>query len=208
MDGFREGFRFATVLRFSHTGHSAKKSLDALFCTPRFMPFWPNLHPPRVPFLKILLFGGHPKIIILRTDSTLVGAKNNTNPCINGASAPTFAFLEGSGNQCFLTLFSSRAKVAQEALEVSPGPKMDPQWVPIWEQNDVQNVVAQLPVRSLGADRAPKAFPNTQGLIFIALGVRFAGLGPLWVSVSLALDLDFVDTPDILPRTCQDLPGP
>ena len=78
----------------------------------------------------------------------------------------------------FFTLFSSRAKVAQEALEVSPGPKMDPQWVPIWEQNDVQNVVAQLPVRNLGADRAPKAFPNTQGLIFLALGVRFAGPGP------------------------------
>ena len=78
----------------------------------------------------------------------------------------------------FFTLFSSRAKVAQEALEVSPGPKMDPQWVPIWEQNDVQNVVAQLPVRSLGADRAPMGFQTTPGLIFIALGVRFAGLGP------------------------------
>jgi len=208
MDGFREGFRFATVVRFSHGGHCAKKSLDALFCTPRFMPFWPNLLPPRVPFWKFLVFGGHPKIIILRTDSTLVGAENSTNPCINGASAPTFAFLEGSGNQCFFTLFSSRAKVAQEALEVSPGPKMDPHWVPIWEQNAVQNVVAQLPVGSPGADRAPKAFRHTQGLIFIALGVRSAGLGPLWVSVSLALDLDFVDIPDILPRTCQDRPRP
>ena len=193
MDGFREGFRFASAVRFSLAGQCAKKSLDALFCTPRFMHFWPNLHPPRVPVLKISLFGGHPKIIILRTDSTLVLAENSTNPCINGASAPTFAFLEGSGNQCFFTLFSSRAKVAQEALEVKHGPKVDPQWVPIWEQNDVQNVVAQLPVRSLGADWAPKAFPNTQGLIFIALGVRSAGLGPLWVSVSLALDLDFVD---------------
>ena len=108
---------------------------------------------------------------------------------------------------CF-TLFSSRAKVAQEAVKVSPGSKMDPHWVPIWEQNDVQKIVAQLPVRSHGADRAPKAFQNTQALIFIALGVRFAGLGPLWVSVSLALDLDFVDIPDILPRTCQDLPRP
>ena len=208
MDGFREGFRFATVVRFSLRGQCANKSVDALFCTPRFMPFWPHLLPPRVPFWKFLLFGGHPKIIILRTDSTLVGAENSTNPCINGASAPTFAFLEGSGNQCFFTLFSSRAKVAQEALEVSPGPKMDPQWVPIWEQNDVQNVVAQLPVGSPGADRAPKAFRHTQGLILIPLGVRFAGLGPLWVSVSLALDLDFVDIPDILPRTCQDLPRP
>jgi hypothetical protein len=97
---------------------------------PRFMPFWPHLLPPRVPFWKFLLFGGHPKIIILRTDSTLVDAENSTNPCINGASAPTFAFWEGSGNQCFFALFSSRAKVAQEALEVSPGPKMDPHWAP------------------------------------------------------------------------------
>ena len=81
----------------------------------------------------------------------------------------------------FFTLFSSRAKVAQEALEVSPGPKMDPQWVPIWEQNDVQNVVAQLPVGSPGAARAPQPFQHAQGLIFIAS-----------VSVSLASDLDFV----------------
>jgi len=174
MDGFREGFRFATDVRFSLRAHAAKKSLDALFCTPRFMPFWPNLDPPRVPFWKFLLFGGHPKIVILRTDSKKVGAENSTNPCINGASAPTFAFWEGSGNLCFFTPFSSRVKFAQEAVDVSPGAKMDPHWVPIWEQNDVPNVVAQLPVRSLGADRAPKAFPNTQGLIFIALGVRIA----------------------------------
>ncbi len=110
-----------------------------------------------------------------------MGAENSTNPCINGASAPTFAFWEGSGNLCFFAPFSSRVKVAQEALEVSPGPKMDPHWVPIWEQNDVQKVVAQLPVGSHGAAWAPKAFQNTQGLIFIVLGVRFAGLGPrLW----------------------------
>ena len=113
MDGFREGFRFATVVRFSLAGQSGKKSLDALFCTPRFMPFRPNLDPPRVPFWKFLLFGGHPQIIILRTDSTLVDAENSTNPCINGASAPTFAFLEGSGNQCFFNPFSIRAKVAK-----------------------------------------------------------------------------------------------
>jgi len=134
MDGFREGFRFATVVSFSHGGHCAKKSLDALFCTPRFMPFWPNLDPPRVPFWKFLLFGGHPKIVILRTDSNLVGAENSTNPCINGASAPTFAFLVGSGNQCFFTPFSIRAKGDKETVEVSPRAKMDPHWVPIWEQ--------------------------------------------------------------------------
>ena len=208
MDGFREGFRVATVVRFSLGGQCAKESLPAPFCTPCRMPFWPTLGPPRVPFWKFLLFGGHPKIVILRTDSKKVGAENSTNPCINGASAPTFAFFGGFWKSMFFTLFSSRAKVAQEALEVSPGPKMEPQWVPIWEQNDVQNVVAQLPVGSLGADRAPKAFRHTQGLIFIALGVRFAGLGPLWVSVSLALDLDFVDIPDILPRTCKDRPRP
>ena len=137
-----------------------------------------------------------------------MGAETSTNPCINGVSAPTFAFLEGSGNQGFFIPFSLRAKVAKEALEVSPGTKMDPHWVPIWEQNAVQKIVAQLPVGSHGAAWAPKAFQNTQGLIFIVLGVRFAGLGPLWVSVSLALDLDFVDIPDILPRTCQDLPRP
>jgi len=144
MDGFREGFRVATVVRFSLGGQCAKESLPAPFCTPCRMPFWPTLDPPRVPFWKFLLFGGHPKIVILRTDSTLVGAENSTNPCINGASAPTFAFWEGSGNLCFFAPFSSRVKVAQEALEVSPGPKMDPHWVPIWEQNDVQMVVAQL----------------------------------------------------------------
>ena len=197
MDGFREGFRFATDVRFSVRGQCAKKSLDALFCTPRFMPFWPNLDPPRAPFWKFLLFGGHPKIIILRTDSTLVLAENNTNPCINGASAPTFAFLEGSGNQCFFTLFSSRAKVAQEALEVSPGPKMDPQWVPIWEQNDVQNVVAQLPVRSLGADRLRR---RSQ--------IRKASFLSLWVSVSLALDLDVVDMVFIFGPAHTSVEGP
>ena len=178
MDGFREGIRFATDVRFLLRGQCVKKSLDALFRTPRFMPFWPNLDPPRAPFWKFLVFGGHPKIIILRTDSTLVGAENSTNPCINGASAPTFAFLEGSGNQWFFTHFSIRAKVAQEALEVSPGPKMDPHWAPIWEQNAVQKVVPQLPVGRHGAARPPKDFQNPQGLIFIALGVRSAGLGP------------------------------
>ena len=81
---------------------------------------------------------------------------------------------------------------------------MDPHWVPIWEQNDVQKVVAQLPVGSPGADRVPKAFQNTQGLILIALGVRFAGLGPLWVSVLLALDLDYGDMVSIFgPNTCR-----
>ena len=108
-----------------------------------------------------------------------MGAENNTNPCINGVSAPTFAFLEGSGNQCFFTPFSIRAKVAKEAVEVSPRAKMDPHWVPIWEQNAVQKVVAQLPVGSDGAAGAPKAFQNTQGLIL-----------SFWVSVSLASDLD------------------
>ena len=63
-------------------------------------------------------------------------------------------------------------------VEVSPGAKMDPHWVPIWEQNAVQKVVAQLLVGSPGVDRAPKAFPSTQGLLFIAWGVCFAGLGP------------------------------
>ena len=85
---------------------------------------------------------------------------------------------------------------------------MDPHWVPIWEQNAVQNVVAQLPVGSPGADRAPKAFRHTQGLIFIALGVRSAGLGPLWVSVSLALDLDFVDMVSIFWPAHTSLEGP
>ena len=78
----------------------------------------------------------------------------------------------------FLTPFSLRAKFAKEAVEVSPGPKMDPHWVPIWEQNAVQKVVAQLPVGSPGVARAPQAFQHAQGLIFIAFGVRFAGLGP------------------------------
>ena len=78
----------------------------------------------------------------------------------------------------FFTPFSLRAKVAKEAVKVSPGAKMDPHWVPIWEQNDVEKVVAPLPVGSPGADRAPKAFQNRQGLILIPLGVRFAGLGP------------------------------
>ena len=142
------------------------------------MLFRPNLDPPRGPFWKFLLFGGHPKIVILRTDSKKVGAENSTNPYINGASAPTFAFWEGSGNLCFFTPFSSRVKFAQEAVDVSPGAKMDPHWVPIWEQNAVQKVVAQLPVGSPGADRAQKAFQNTQDLIFIALGVCFAGLAP------------------------------
>ena len=126
MDGFREGCRFATVVRFSLGGQSAKKSLEALFCAPRFMPFWPNLHPPRVPFWKLLLFGGHPKIIILRTVSPKVGAENSPNPCINGASAPTFAFLEGSGNLCFFTPFSIRVKFAKKQVEASPRAKMDP----------------------------------------------------------------------------------
>ena len=30
-------------------------------------------------------------------------------------------------------IYISIHKVAEEALEVSPGPKMDPQWVPIWK---------------------------------------------------------------------------
>ena len=131
MDGFREGFRFATDVRFSLRAHAAQKSLDALFCTPRFMPFWPNLDPPRVPFWKFLIFGGHPKIVILRTGSKKVGAENNTNPCINGASAPTFAFLVGSGNQCFFTPFSIRAKFAKETVEVNHGSKMDPTGSPL-----------------------------------------------------------------------------
>ena len=78
----------------------------------------------------------------------------------------------------FVTPSSIRAKVAKEAVDVSPRPKMDPHWVPIWEQHAVQIVVAQLPVGSPGADRAPKASQNTLDLIFIALGVRFDGLGP------------------------------
>ena len=130
MDGFREGFRFATVLRFSLRGQCAKKSMDALFCTPRFMPFWPNLDPPRAPFWKFLLFGGHPKIIILRTDSTLVGAENSTNPCINGASAPTFAFLEGSGNQCFLLSFQAVPKSFKKRSKLALGQKWTPSGSP------------------------------------------------------------------------------
>ena len=55
-----------------------------------------------------------------------MGAENSINPCINGVAAPTFAFLEGSGNQCFFTPFSIRAKFVKEAVEVSPGSKMDP----------------------------------------------------------------------------------
>ena len=57
---------------------------------------------------------------------------------------PDIRVFEGSGNLWFFTPFSIRAKVAKEAVQVSPGPKMDPHWVPIWEQNDVQKIVAQL----------------------------------------------------------------
>ena len=56
MDGFREGIRFATDVGFLLRGQCAQKSGDALFCTPPFMPFWPNLDPPRVPFWKFLIF--------------------------------------------------------------------------------------------------------------------------------------------------------
>ena len=65
-----EGFRVATVVRFLLGGQCANKSLAAPFCTPCCMPFWPNLDPPRVPFWNFLIFGGHPKIVILRTVST------------------------------------------------------------------------------------------------------------------------------------------
>jgi hypothetical protein len=70
MHGFLEGFRFATVVRFSLGGQFAKNRWMLFFAPPPFMPFWPNLHPPRVPFWKFLIFGGHPKIVILRTVST------------------------------------------------------------------------------------------------------------------------------------------
>ena len=126
MDGFREGCRFATVVRFSLGGQCAKESLPAPFCTPCRMPFWPTLDPPGVPFWKFLLFGGHPKIVILRTDSTLVGAENSTNPCINGVSAPTFAFLEGSGNQCFSLLFRSVPKSLKKRPKLTLGQKWTP----------------------------------------------------------------------------------
>ena len=52
---------------------------------------------------------------------------------------------------------------------------MDPHWVPIWEQNAVQKVVA---LESPGLRR-----PSN---------MRKASFLSLWVSVSLASDLDFV----------------
>ena len=64
-----------------------------------------------------------------------MSAENSINPCIKATLGPTFAILEGPGNELFFGPFSIREKNGKEALHVSPGVKMGPQMVPILSDN-------------------------------------------------------------------------
>ncbi len=67
------------------------------FSGPHFYQFLAEPGPSPGPFLEKVDFEGHPKIVILGTESTYMSAENSINPCIKATSGPTSSIFWGSG---------------------------------------------------------------------------------------------------------------